>query len=242
MMYVLALSAGLSGGLLGPLAGVGGGIVIVPTLNIAGVDFREAASASLFSIVITSSISTYNYRRLIKWNELAIYVALAATAAALGALIAAEVGGGWIEFAYGLYLFGMGAILLRNIKPRSRKPLLGYLLILLGGGASSLFGIGGGTIYVPALILTATYDAKSAVAASMGIILPTVLASSAIYGVFGVLDIELALFVALGSSIGSYTSSKYIMPRLNSEAVRRIFLAYVFVVGSYYLANSILGA
>lgn len=61
-MYWLAVVAGLLGGLLGPLIGVGGGVIIVPILNISGYSFQEAAAASLFSIVIIAATSIYNYR------------------------------------------------------------------------------------------------------------------------------------------------------------------------------------
>jgi hypothetical protein len=52
-MYWVAVVAGLLGGLLGPVIGVGGGVIIVPMLNISGVLFQTAVAASLFS----------NYRR-----------------------------------------------------------------------------------------------------------------------------------------------------------------------------------
>jgi Domain of unknown function DUF81. len=61
-MYWLAVVAGLLGGLLGPLISVGGGVIIVPILNISGYSFQAAAAASLFSIVIIAATSIYNYR------------------------------------------------------------------------------------------------------------------------------------------------------------------------------------
>ena len=61
-MYWLAVVAGLLGGLLGPLIGVGGGVIIVPILNISGYSFQAAAAASPFSIVIIAATSIYNYR------------------------------------------------------------------------------------------------------------------------------------------------------------------------------------
>jgi len=124
---------------------------------------------------------------------------------------------------------------LKNVRPRRKLPWLGYLLILIGGLASSLFGIGGGTIFVPALILVAGLDAKVAVAMSMGIIFPTALASTATYAALGVLDLPLAFSTAVGSFAGSYVSSRYIMPRIGSSSVRKLFTSYVFAVGFYYL-------
>ncbi len=234
-MYWLAVVAGLLGGLLGPLIGVGGGVIIVPMLNISGVPFQAAAAASLFSIAVTAVTSIYNYRRLIDFKMLGRYAAVSLSAAAASAFLSVRYSGTWIKLAYGIYLIAIGIVMLKNVRPRRQSPRLGYLLILIGGLASSLFGIGGGTIFVPALILVAGLDPKVAAAMSMGVIFPTALASTATYAALGVLELPLALSIAVGSFAGSYISSRYIMPRLGSGSVRKLFTTYVFAVGFYYL-------
>ncbi len=234
-MYWLAVVAGLLGGLLGPLIGVGGGVIIVPMLNISGVPFQAAAAASLFSIAVTAVTSIYNYRKLIDFKMLGRYAAVSLSAAAASAFLSVRYSGTWIKLAYGIYLIAIGIVMLKNVRPRRQSPRLGYLLILIGGLASSLFGIGGGTIFVPALILVAGLDPKVAAAMSMGVIFPTALASTATYAALGVLELPLALSIAAGSFAGSYISSRYIMPRLGSGSVRKLFTTYVFAVGFYYL-------
>jgi Predicted permeases len=234
-MYWLAVVAGLLGGLLGPLIGVGGGVIIVPMLNISGVPFQAAAAASLFSIAVTAVTSIYNYRKLIDFKMLGRYAAVSLSAAAASAFLSVRYSGTWIKLAYGIYLIAIGLVMLKNGRPRRQSPRLGYLLILIGGLASSLFGIGGGTIFVPALILVAGLDPKMAAAMSMGVIFPTALASTATYATLGVLELPLALSIAAGSFAGSYISSRYIMPRLGSGSVRKLFTTYVFAVGFYYL-------
>ncbi|MEM0370031.1 MAG: sulfite exporter TauE/SafE family protein [Pyrobaculum sp.] len=234
-MYLSAMLVGLLGGLLGPLVGVGGGVFIVPILNSLGVSFQTAAAVSLFSIIATSIVSVYNYRKIINFVDLWRFLLFSTISAALSAFLSIKFSSTWIYLVYGVYLVSIGFILLLEIKPRKRSVVLGYLLIFLGGFASSMFGIGGGTIYVPALMLAAGLDPKTAVAFSMGIILPTAISGTAIYFKFGVLDINLGVVVALGSSIGAYVSSKYIMPKLKSESIRKLFTTYVFVVGVFYL-------
>jgi len=234
-MYWLAVVAGLLGGLLGPLIGVGGGVIIVPMLNISGVPFQVAAAASLFSIAVTAVTSIYNYRRLIDFKMLGRYAAVSLSAAAASAFLSVRYSGTWIKLAYGIYLIAIGIVMLKNVRPRRQSPRLGHLLILIGGLASSLFGVGGGTIFVPALILVAGLDPKVAAAMSMGVIFPTALASTATYAALGVLELPLAFSIAAGSFAGSYISSRYIMPRLGSGSVRKLFTTYVFAVGLYYL-------
>jgi len=234
-MYWVAVVAGFLGGLLGPIIGVGGGVIIVPMLNISGVLFQAAAAASLFSIVITAVTAVYNYRKIIDLKMLGKYAAVSLLAAIMSAVISVRYSGVWIKLVYGIYLVSIGMVLLKGARPRRQLPWFGYLLILVGGFASSLFGIGGGTVFVPALILVAGLDAKVAVAMSMGIIFPTALASTATYAALGVLDLPLAFSIAVGSFAGSYLSSRYIMPRIGSGSVRKLFTTYVFAMGFYYL-------
>ncbi len=234
-MYWVAVVAGFLGGLLGPVIGVGGGVIIVPMLNISGVLFQTAVAASLFSIVITAVTAVYNYRKLIDFKMLGKYAAASLSAAVISAVVSVRYSGAWIKLAYGIYLISIGMVLLKDARPRRQLPWLGYLLIFVGGFASSLFGIGGGTVFVPALILVAGLDPKVAVAMSMGIIFPTALASTLTYATFGVLNLPLAFSTAVGSFVGSFVSSRYIMPKLKSRCVRRLFVSYVFLVGLYYL-------
>lgn len=233
--YLIAVIAGFLGGFLGPLIGVGGGVVIVPMLNLSGIQFQRAVAASLFSIVVTSSVSLYNYRRNVNLKILARYGIISLMAAVISAFISVHYSGDWVKLAYGIYLIIIGFVLLENVRPRKSLPWLGYVLIFVGGFVSSLFGIGGGTIFVPALILVAGLDPRIAVAMSMGIILPTVSSSTVTYAVLGVLNLFLAVAVAIGSFVGSFISSRYIMPRLSSSSIRRLFVAYVFAMGLYYL-------
>ena len=53
---VLTLPAGIAAGCLGAMLGVGGGILIVPLLQVGlGLSFREAAAVSLVGVLTTSS-------------------------------------------------------------------------------------------------------------------------------------------------------------------------------------------
>ncbi|MEZ0319097.1 MAG: sulfite exporter TauE/SafE family protein [Pyrobaculum sp.] len=234
-MYWLAVLAGFVGGFLGPLTGLGGGTVVVPILNLSGVAFQAAAAACLFSIVVTSLTAVANYRRMIDFSLLARYMALSAVAAGTSAFLSVSYSGQWVKVAYGVYLISIGFLMLKNVKAAKRLTWAGYLLVLMGGFASSLFGIGGGTIFVPALVLLLGLDAKTAAAMSMGLILPTAATATATYAALGALDLYLAVAIAAGSFAGSFLSSRYVMPRLRSESVKKLFILYVFAVGSYYL-------
>ena len=66
--------------------------------------------------------------------------------------------------------------------------LLGALIGLIGGLTSGLFGVGGGIIIVPALVMLMHTDMKSAVATSLAVIVPTTLASSVLNHSYGRID------------------------------------------------------
>jgi hypothetical protein len=64
LFTLTALSASTLAGLLGSLVGVGGGIIVVPTLALLlGVDIRHAIAASIVAVVATSSASASTYVR-----------------------------------------------------------------------------------------------------------------------------------------------------------------------------------
>ena len=62
MFEVLCFIAGIGAGLFGSLAGVGGGLVIVPLLTVVlGVDIRHAIGASLLGVIAVSTAATASY-------------------------------------------------------------------------------------------------------------------------------------------------------------------------------------
>jgi uncharacterized membrane protein YfcA len=148
-MYWVAVLAGFLGGFLGPLIGVGGGVVIVPVLNLSGVEFNTAVAASLFSIVVTSLTSIYNYRRSLNTLLLLRYMAFSVVAAVASAFISVKFSGNWVKLVYGVYLIIIGVVLLLNKRPGRPAPWLGYMLVFIGGFVSSLFGVGGGDYFRP---------------------------------------------------------------------------------------------
>jgi uncharacterized membrane protein YfcA len=89
-IFVVSLAAGL----IGALAGVGGGILVVPALTILfGVDIRLAIGASIISVIATSSGAAAAYvRDRITDMRVGMFLELATTAGAVaGALLAAVV-------------------------------------------------------------------------------------------------------------------------------------------------------
>ena len=74
--------------------------------------------------------------------------------------------------------------------------LLAVAIGLVGGLTSGLFGVGGGIIMVPALVMLMHTEMKTAVATSLAVIVPTTLAGSLLNHSFGRIDWRLVAALA----------------------------------------------
>ena len=106
-IFVVSLVAGL----IGALAGVGGGILVVPALtSLFGVDIRLAVGASIVSVIATSSGAAAAYvRDRMTDMRVGMFLELATTTGAVcGALLAAVVAPSLLYVLLGLVLLGLG--------------------------------------------------------------------------------------------------------------------------------------
>ncbi len=166
---VIAMAVtGAIGGLLAGMLGVGGGIVIVPVLEIVlgflGVDesarMHIAVGTSLATIVPTSvSSALAHFRRqsvdIVLVRQWAPWIVFGAV---LGSAIAGEVSSEvlYLVFAVVAFLVAVKMILIQDTFQLGTKLPGGVagLLIPTGiGGVSAMMGIGGGTLSVPVLTL-----------------------------------------------------------------------------------------
>ena len=97
----------LGAGVLGALAGVGGGIIVIPALTILfGVDIRLAIGASIISVIATSSGAAIAYvRDRLTDMRIGMFLQLATTSGAIvGALLSAIVAPAVLYILLGLVL------------------------------------------------------------------------------------------------------------------------------------------
>jgi uncharacterized membrane protein YfcA len=100
-------------GLIGSLAGVGGGILVIPALTFGfGVDIHLAVGASIVSVIATSSGAAAAYvRDRITDMRIGMFLELATTTGAVtGALLAAVVAPAFLYVLLGLVLLGSAAM------------------------------------------------------------------------------------------------------------------------------------
>jgi uncharacterized membrane protein YfcA len=166
-LALIVAVAGVAAGVLAGLLGVGGGIVIVPVLDmafgVAGVPdelrMHLAVGTSLASIVPTalSSARAHRQRGAIDARVAGSWSLAIGAGALLGAWIASGVRGAVLSAVFGVVALLAGLRMLgggdergevAQRDPGARK----WLPVPVGIGAvSAMMGIGGGTLSVPAL-------------------------------------------------------------------------------------------
>ena len=110
------------------------------------------------------------------------------------------------------------------------------LIGLLAGLFSSLFGVGGGIVIVPLLILLAAFGPREATATSLGAIVIIALAGVGLYALRGKVDVPYALLLGLPATAGA-TIGTSLQQRLSGRAVTASYAAFLAVVGVWLIAG-----
>lgn len=117
---------------------------------------------------------------------------------------------------------------------------ISWQLLVLGltsGVFVGLFGIGGGAIMVPAMVLLLGLDQKMASGTSLAAqILPIGLLGAIVYYRNGNLNIPHALLLAGGLLIGSLFGALFVnQPFVSSELIKKFFGFFLIGIGIRYL-------
>jgi uncharacterized membrane protein YfcA len=101
---------------------------------------------------------------------------------------------------------------------------------------SSLFGVGGGIVIVPLLIMVAGFAAKEASAVSLGAIVITAFAGVILYALRGRVDVGYAALVGLPAMAGALAGAS-LQRRLSSTAFMLAFAGLVAAIGVWLLVG-----
>lgn len=103
------------------------------------------------------------------------------------------------------------------------------LIGIFGGVVSGLFGVGGGLIFVPLLIVARQFDPHVAIGTSLAAIVPTAIVGAYRHFRSDMLDFKtvavLVVFAAIGAWIGSGLSL-----RLDVSILRRLLAVFLAVL------------
>jgi len=102
-----------------------------------------------------------------------------------------------------------------------------FILIgLVTGLANGLFGSGGGTIAVPAMVLLLKKDEHIANATAIAVILPLTVVSAILYISNSFIDWGLTVKVIMGGVVGGYIGAK-LLAKCPSHILRKIFALFM---------------
>jgi uncharacterized membrane protein YfcA len=97
-----------------------------------------------------------------------------------------------------------------------------------GGLFSGLFGVGGGTVMVPLLLLWMGYDARSAAATSLGAITLIAAFAVATQGLYGNVDVLAGVLVGV-PAVGGVLIGTWLQQRLASDTIAFAFAAVLVI-------------
>lgn len=103
------------------------------------------------------------------------------------------------------------------------------LVGVVGGLLAGTFGIGGGIMMVPLLVMLAKFSPRQAAATSLAAIIPAAIVGSVTYAVAGNVDWLAAAVLAAGGAIGAQIGT-YLMSRLPQTGLVIGFVAFQAVV------------
>ncbi|QSJ19889.1 sulfite exporter TauE/SafE family protein [Nostoc sp. UHCC 0702] len=118
--------------------------------------------------------------------------------------------------------------------------LIQMLLIgLVAGVAGGMFGIGGGAIMVPAMVLLVGLDQKFATGTSIAAqILPIGLLGAAVYYRSGNINFKYAVLIAIGLLIGNLFGALFAnQPFISSETMKKLYGVFLLLIGIRYLVG-----
>lgn len=252
------LAALASGGLIGLILGLvggGGSILAVPLLiYVVGVGSPHAAiGTAAVAVTVNALASLIGHARAgrVKWRCAGVFAISGMIGAALGAELGKAFDGKRLLVLFGLLMIGVGLAMLRKRRTaeapdvrltRDSAAALLPRLVPIGlavGLAAGFFGIGGGFLIVPGLILATAMPLPYAVGTSLVVVCALGLTTATSYAASGLVDwglTGLLVVGGIGGTIAGIALSKIVGTR--KGLLERGFAAIVITVGGYVIASS----
>jgi len=239
------------------LVGGGGSILAVPFLVYGvGVASPHVAIGTATVAVAASAFANLmpHWRAgRVKWRCGAVFAAAGVIGALAGAELAKSVDGHKLLMLFGALMIVVGLIMLRRrgaagqegvrLTAETARHLLPRLIATgLGvGGLSGFFGIGGGFLIVPGLMLATGMPLTFAIGTSLVAVSAFGAATASSYAASGLVDWPLAFVFVLGGVAGGLVGAAAGRHLSSRKAwLGPIFAGVVISVGSYVLLRGLL--
>ncbi len=247
-------SGSLVGFALGLLGG-GGSILAVPLLvYVVGIrDAHVAIGTSALAVSVNAFANLISHARAktVKWPCAAVFALAGIAGAALGAFLGRHVNGQHLLFLFGLVMLAVAAAMFSRRAaggdPLVRiDPAIALRLVVTGlvvGFLSGFFGIGGGFLIVPAIMLGSGMATINAVGSSLVSVGAFGLTTAATYAMAGLVDWRIAAIFVLGGIAGGFLGVRLSI-RLSEKRglLSKSFAVAVIFVALFVLWKSAPGA
>ena len=262
----MLLFIGLIAGTVGSLVGLGGGIIIVPLLiGLHSLSPQLAVGTSMVTVVFTglSSTLTYMKHKRVDYKSGLILFIGSGPGGIIGSWANKFLNQESFSLYFGIFLILVSILLMLRdkMKPISVSsssvikrsfitpegetityqfpPFLAIIISFGVGFISGLFGIGGGALLVPAMMLLFAFPAQIAVATSMFIVLLSSIVNSATHIYLGNVSWLYALVLIPGAWIGGKLGA-YINTKLSGNAIINLLRITLIILGTRLIISSIL--
>jgi uncharacterized membrane protein YfcA len=262
---VLLILLGVAVAAFGTMVGAGGGFILVPILLIAYPEKSAGtvAAMSLFVVLVNalSGAGAYAHARRIDFYSGAWFVAATFPGAVAGALVVGRIPRDAFQGMFAVVLLAVAAYLvLRRAPTAIREPVQGWsvvsrlvrdrrghtfaysyklwqgLVISLGVGfMSSLLGIGGGIVHVPAMVALLHFPVHIAVATSTFVLTFIALEGTTVHFAAGHLGFDETLgraaLIAIGALPGAQLGAR-LAHHLPGEVIIRALAISLLLVAA----------
>ncbi|WP_135553466.1 sulfite exporter TauE/SafE family protein [Paenibacillus cymbidii] len=237
-------------------------IYIGPHLLDRDITTAVAVGTSLTVLIVTALASTLTYlkRGTVDFRSGWLYFATSGPAAVAGASLTGLFPQATFQLAFGCFMLFMAGLMVARdyLKPvelkwRIRRTFTdasghtweyGYsvipaLFVGLGVGLiSGLFGIGGGSLFVPVMVLLFAYPPHVATATSMFVIFLSAILGSATHVAAGEIDWPSVAALAPGAWLGGWLGAR-IASRMSGRGLLWLLRATLFVLSLRLIADGI---
>ncbi|HEY8788707.1 MAG TPA: sulfite exporter TauE/SafE family protein [Actinopolymorphaceae bacterium] len=251
---LVSILLGLAIGVLLGLLGGGGSILAVPALVYgAGLPLSAAVPTSLLVVGISSATAVIPRLRRVQWRLAAIFAAAGAIAAFGGAAVNRLLDPAVVLVGFAVLMVAAGARMLASqnegggscalpsggVDWRSCLPkAVGAGLVV--GFLTGLFGVGGGFLIIPALVLLLGLAMPEAVATSLVIIVANSASGFVAHLGDAHLQAPIAVPFILAAITGSLVAGR-VASRLPASKLRHWFAYLVFAVAAFVIYRAATG-
>lgn len=247
----LAMACGLLVGFTLGLIGGGGSIMATPLLlYVVGLPPHLAIGTGALAVSVNSFVNFGGHAKAgnVRWRSAILFAIIGVVGAAVGSSLGKTFDGQKLLFLFAILMIVVGVLMLRrSSRPEPVRAATGEALTataiakvavaaLMVGMLSGFFGIGGGFLIVPGLLLSTSMPMIFAVGSSLLSVGSFGLTTAVNYSISGLVNWPVAAEYIAGGIFGGLIGMRlsiHLAPR--KAALNRVFAGFVFVVAAYML-------